>query len=127
MRYFSSVQDAVLWLTIAHLAGKRAALAEEIRKFADTVQERVTLFDKLKSAYDFRSKAVHGSYVSAKKLKTEISPAVADCDEIVHKVVKRVTEIKSLQDYVFGLEKGSENFEKAMTEICFGGPQVAEA
>jgi hypothetical protein len=90
----------------------------------ETAEERHDLFMHLKDAYDFRSKAVHGSFVSEKKLRTSLQPAVVACDQLLRNVFGAVLGDEVLREYVLGNTKAPEAFEERLLKITLGMKQT---
>ena len=86
----------------------------------ETAEERYELFQQLKDAYDFRSKVVHGSYASEKKLRNDLIPAVRACDDLLRAVLSQILKDKVLHAYVSGQDKSTDHFEKHMTQLTLG-------
>jgi hypothetical protein len=85
-----------------------------------SVEDRHKLFEQVKDAYEFRSKVVHGSYSSEKKLNKDLLPAVRACDTILRAVLLRVTTDKVLCPYILGDSKNVNEFEDRLVRITFG-------
>lgn len=90
-----------------------------------TIEERQSLFRQLKSAYDIRSTAVHGSSMSDKKLHSALTPAVSACDEILRRILQRLSEDQVLRDYVWGQVKNATAFEERLLAITLGDDSEA--
>jgi hypothetical protein len=86
----------------------------------ESTEERYELFQRLKDGYDFRSKVVHGSYTSAKKLRNDLLPSVRACDTILRGVLGQVLEDEVLRAYVLGHAKNSDSFEERLVRITLG-------
>jgi hypothetical protein len=88
----------------------------------ETPEERIDLFRQLKTSYDFRSKAVHGSHASAKKLANDLVPAARKCDELLRAVVGRLCNDATLRSYLLGETTNSNAFEERLLAITLGSP-----
>lgn len=86
----------------------------------ESVEERLKLFDQMKTAYDIRSKAVHGSTLSQQKVETNLSDTVVQTDEILRRVLFRMIPDDALGDYIQGKNKNSAAFERHLLALCLG-------
>jgi hypothetical protein len=93
----------------------------------ETVEERCALFQQVKNAYDFRSKVVHGSHVSERKLRNDLIPAVRACDSILRGVVRQIGKDEVLLAYVKGENKNADRFEDRLMQITLGADLLAKA
>jgi len=93
----------------------------------ESTEERYELFQQLKDAYDFRSKVVHGSYTSAKKLRNDLLPSVRACDTILRGVLGQVLEDEVLRAYILGRTKNSDSFEDRLARITLGADPLSKA
>lgn len=92
-----------------------------------SIEERHKLIQQMKDCYDFRSKVVHGSYASAKKLRNDLLPAVRACDTILRNVLGQLIQDKVLRAYVFGESKSADVFEDRLLRITLGADLSSKA
>jgi hypothetical protein len=96
-----------------------------------TPEERWQIFHQLKTAYDIRSKAVHGSYMNQKKLTSDLVSAVLACDNILRAVFRTLIGDPALKNFAFGHTKKADDFEERLLRLTLGealtqGPQHNE-
>ncbi|WKT76936.1 hypothetical protein [Lysinibacillus fusiformis] len=80
-----------------------------------TLNEKLSNFDSVKKAYDFRSKYVHGSHINFTDV-TKIKEVSMDLDEIVRNVLKQIVKEYPHLNYSNKKREGFLNFEQVDRE-----------
>jgi hypothetical protein len=86
----------------------------------ETAAERTEVFGQMRTIYDIRSKAVHGSTLSANKTNNDLPKAVKNADALLRAVFKKVLTTKLLADYACGANRDAEVFEEYLQGLCLG-------
>jgi len=117
---YCSAFEALLLSEPAELAYR---LAERVAwLLGETSTERKDLFERMKKAYTIRSKAVHGSYVSANKLKTDLQEGVLVCDDVLRRLFRLIGRNERLTEFIRERKGRPEEFEDFMQRVTLGEP-----
>ena len=86
----------------------------------ETAAERTEVFSQMKTIYEIRSKAVHGSTLSANKVNNDLPRAVDCADVLLRAVLKKVLATKVLAEYAGGVNRNVDVFEELLQGLCLG-------
>lgn len=71
-------------------------IAERVACFMGaSVEERLALYQKVKTAYSIRSKVLHGDIIS-EKAKQELTKVSVDLDSILRQIARQIMEVRNL-------------------------------
>lgn len=92
-------------------------LSERVAFFlADSPAERAQIYKQMKTAYNIRSKAVHGDRIS-KRLAEQAIPISVACDEYLRAALMKILTTKGLLELFLG---NSQRFEDYITSLILG-------
>jgi hypothetical protein len=78
------------------------------------------VFERMKSAYGIRSRAIHGSSVKKSKLTTDLHEAALACDEFTRRALQQIFGNERLANVYLGAQASDEAIEGFFADIVIG-------
>lgn len=94
---------------------------------ADSEKERKIVFKTMLAIYKMRSASVHGGTVKKSKIDSSLVDLVIKADDILRRVITKMSDNQLLVEYGTGKHKNSELFEEYMQSLCLGGEGISSS
>jgi hypothetical protein len=115
---YCSALEALLSTDTSELSHK---LAERLAWIvAESPADRLDVYRAVKSAYAIRSRAVHGSALSRRKIETDLGVAAKNCDDLLRALLNQIATRTELHELYIDKKVPDEELEAVLVRITLG-------